>query len=156
MQLRPTPSVTGTVVETDTTGWFGTFSTSTTNVVSFECDGSTGIYGTIGGCDSGDVFIDCPGGMFGIPGDVQVSTGNLMASTLNDQYYSIDSLEQYIDVIPNSFEFFILAGILARLYSMDGEMKNPEMAKYWTARYKEGINMVRAISGEVSLEDKKK
>lgn len=157
LQLRPSPATTGAVVQTDTTGWYGTFSSSTATVVQFACDiSASGVYGTIGECDSGDVFVDCPGGLFGIPGDIQVSTGNLMAATLNDQYYSIDSLNQYIDVIPNSFEFFILAGVLSRLYAMDGEMKNPEMSKYWTARYKEGINMARAIAGEVSLEDKKK
>lgn len=157
LQIRPVPISGGTTVITDINGWYGTFSTSTSVGTVFVCDASTsGLYGTISTCDNGDAFVDCPGGYFGIPADIQVSTGNLMAATLNDQYYAITDLSQYIDVIPNSFEFFILAGILSRIYAADGEIKNPEMAKYWQTRYKEGINMARAISGEVTLEEKKK
>lgn len=154
LQLRPTPISTGTKVTTSLAGWYGTWSSSTVPVVEFSCESTSGLYGTISTC-GGDAFVDCPGGMFGIPSAVYVSTGNLLVATLNDQYYTITDLTQYIDVVPNSFEFYILAGVLARIYASDGEMKNPEMAKYWQTRYKEGINMARAIAGEVSLEGNK-
>lgn len=158
LQLRPTPMFSGATIGTDINGFYGTIS-STSNAnrldISLENPDVEPMYGVISSTADSSIFVDCPGGLFGIPASIEISTGNLMATTYNDQYYTITSLDDYIDVIPNTFEFYILAGVLARVYAADSELKNPEMAKYWGTRYKEGINVCRAVADEVSLEDKR-
>jgi len=53
--------------------------------------------------------------------------------------------------IPASFEFYIWAGVMAKIHSMDGELKDDFKATYFTNRYTEGVNLARAVMSEALL-----
>lgn len=60
------------------------------------------------------------------------------------------SLGQIIPVVPDDACFYLAYGILARLWSQDGENKDLQRSYYALARYNEGVSALSAISGELS------
>lgn len=76
--------------------------------------------------------------------------GNLtMVGTegLSSITYTLDML---VPVLPDSFaSIYIAYGILARIFSMDGESKDLQRSYYCAARYNEGINLAAAVSGQM-------
>jgi len=66
---------------------------------------------------------------------------------------SLDSvvftLGEVIPVIPDSFCVYLAYGILAKIFSMDGEAKDSQRANYCLARFNEGINIAAAVAGVV-------
>lgn len=66
---------------------------------------------------------------------------------------SIDSttftLAQVIPVLPDSFCIYLAFGVLAKIFSMDGECKDQQRAAYCAARYMEGISLCAAVAGNL-------
>lgn len=56
-------------------------------------------------------------------------------------------LGDVIPVIPDSFCFYLAYGILARIFSTDGEAKDIQRAYYCQSRYTEGCSAAAAVSG---------
>ena len=55
------------------------------------------------------------------------------------------------DTIPNvadSFTFYLGYGVLAKIFSTDGEAKDMQRAAYCAARFQEGISLARAMVGQ--------
>ncbi len=61
------------------------------------------------------------------------------------------SLLSTIAEIPESFTFYIWAGIMAKIRSMDGELKDDFQASYFMNRYTEGVNIGRVVMSEALL-----
>ena len=57
-------------------------------------------------------------------------------------------LSDTITVLPDIFVHYIGYGIMAGIFSSDGEMKDPQRALYCRTRYEEGISLARALSEE--------
>lgn len=53
-----------------------------------------------------------------------------------------------IESLPDDFVIFIKYGILSRVWSVDGENKDPQRARYCMARYQEGVSLGKAVMGE--------
>ena len=59
------------------------------------------------------------------------------------------TLGQLIPCVPDSFCFYLAYGVLARIFSTDGEAKDLQRSYYCNARYLEGISAAAAVSGEM-------
>lgn len=59
------------------------------------------------------------------------------------------ALTDIVPAIPDSACFYLAYGILARLFSTDGECKDMQRSYYCQARYTEGIAALAGISGEM-------
>ncbi len=59
------------------------------------------------------------------------------------------TLGQTIPVVPDSACFYLAYGVLARIFSTDGEAKDMQRSFYCQSRYTEGVNALAAISGEM-------
>ncbi len=59
------------------------------------------------------------------------------------------ALGDLIPVVPDSACFYLSYGVLARIFSTDGEAKDMQRSYYCLSRYNEGINALSAISGEM-------
>jgi hypothetical protein len=58
-------------------------------------------------------------------------------------------LNALIPVIPDSFCFYLGYGVLAMIFSTDGEAKDTQRAAYCNSRYQEGVNLGTQISGKM-------
>jgi len=65
---------------------------------------------------------------------------------------SLDTLST-ITEIPKSFTFYLFAGVMNKIRTTDGELKDDFQANYFWNRYMEGVNLAKAIMGELSAEN---
>jgi len=153
LDVKPRPNVSGIPFTDEGAGFYGVISdVEYPDQYTFIMDPLNGpLYGTISVCDTSPVFIEGTGGMFGTVGDVCGSIGNIMATTYGSQYSTIDNLDAYLDNVPDSFEFILCAGVLMRIFAMDGELKSPELSNYWTRVYQDGLNYLRSVAGMMQI-----
>lgn len=153
LDVKPRPNVHGVPFVSDPTGFYGVISdVEYPDQYTFIADPLNGpLYGTVSMCDTSEVFIEGTGGFFGTVGGACGSIGNIMATTYNDQYADLVGVDQYIDSIPDSFEFILTAGVLMRIFAMDGELKSPELSNYWTKVYQDGLNYLRSVAGMLQI-----
>lgn len=57
-----------------------------------------------------------------------------------------------VEIVPDSFVPYLKYGILAQIFTQDGECKDMNKAQYCQARYAEGIGLAAAIMGELYRE----
>ena len=69
-----------------------------------------------------------------------IGTKNVVPSTI--------TLSSSIPSIPESMTFYIWAGVMHKIHSMDGEMKDDFKASYFWNRYMEGVQLGQAIMNE--------
>lgn len=153
IEVRPAPAWNG-YQPIFNGGMYGNLST-TSGAVTFDIaydPASTGMYGTISACDYGDVYVEFSSPMFGTIGGMAEATLNITEITTYTPDVEIDSLTAYIPDLPDSFQQYVVFGILTRAYQMDGELKNENLAKYYGNRFQEIVRILRSVCTEALLE----
>lgn len=151
IRISPAPRIDGSQVAVNGGALYGTASESPAGEVQVTCGTAEGLYGTIGG-DNGSLSLIPTGPFFGTVAQFNVSKGNLAVIAQQSQFDQAPTLKGYVEWLPDSFALYIGYGILAKIFSTDGEMKNDQLARYCFARYEEGILLAQAISGETNEE----
>jgi hypothetical protein len=126
---------------------YGTLS-SISSVNDFTFTTSAPLYGTISSY-TGPMYLESGGGMLlGTISDMVSSNHNLvLVSPVKPS--GIDfSLSNIIEFVLDSFTPYIKYGILAKIFEIDGEMRDVLRARYCKARYEEGILLAKAIAAE--------
>jgi hypothetical protein len=83
-----------------------------------------------------------PFGTFGSfqPGDRDLTfVGPILASK------EVWSIGDTLDTIPDTFTVYLAYGILSRIFSSDGELKDMSRANYCSTRYQEGVKLAKII-----------
>lgn len=75
--------------------------------------------------------------------------GNLTVVGTKGLVTNVFALDDVIPVVPDSFCPALAYGILARIFSQDGEAKDLQRAQYAQARYSEYANAGAAVAGQV-------
>lgn len=149
IELLPNPSLAGNTVGTSA-ALFGTIS-STASATDFNIVATTALFGVIASY-TGPVYLSTPVAAFGTIANMVPSTANLtMLGTIKPLQKSF-ALTDLIEIVPDSFFPYLKYGVLAKVFSMDGEVKDVLRARYCNARFQEGINIAQAVSQEL-LED---
>lgn len=154
-EVIPAPQLGGNeVFEFSGLGGYGTISAVTAVDFGITLDPASSGYGTIA-ADSGAVALETSNIGFGVISDLVESHTNLMviasAGTSIPNVAMTDSVEN----LPDSFTHYIKYGILGKLFSTDGELKDNQRAMYCNARYLEGVNLGRTIMGEIVQQGEK-
>ncbi len=149
LQISPVPDFSGDPVGVDLgQGFYGTFSSVTPNLITI--DSSAALYGTIGGFQ-GTIYVEPTAPMFGTISAMTVSSTNLetISSAIPELFptsYVLSTVQFWpIQLIPDSCALYLKYGILARIFGMDGEMKDLAKSQYCSERYGEGISLWAAI-----------
>jgi len=150
VQIQPKPTITGGVVLASTP-FYGTIS-STSGAATIEFTAATPLYGAIASYSS-SVYVEVPGRMLGTIGGMVSSAMNAtLLSTLRPMVNSF-ALTDTIDFLPDSFLGYIAYGVLAKVFSRDGETRDQAREQYCTARFEEGISLATVISDESQQEE---
>ena len=150
VEVRPAPQWIG-YTPTYSAGFYGTFS-SCSAVNTFQIAYAANMYGTIQDGNYGDVYTEFTAPMYGTMASIVDSSLNLTEFDTYTQESAIDSLDDYVQDLPVSFGPYLKFGVLARAYSMDGELKNMALAKYYKSRMQELFRLLRSVTGEALLE----
>jgi hypothetical protein len=149
VQLQPIPSHAGYTV-TMTAAFYGTFS-STAGAATFDIKTSAPFYGTIASY-AGPIFLEVPGRMLGTVSDMVSSAMNATLLSTMKPAQDAFAMDDQIDFVPDSFISYIAYGVLAKVFSRDGETRDVARQKYAEARWAEGLNLGKAISDEATEE----
>ncbi len=147
--LSPTPTLSGDPVTMLLgQGMFGQIAAvSNTNDLNI-LGPSTGMFGAINGF-TGAPYLEVVTPMWGTIASMSVSVTNLETiSTAIPSKVTGWQLTDTIELLPDSFSVYLKYGILARLFSQDGEQKDEFKAMYCASRLTEGINLMAAIMSE--------
>jgi len=147
IQLNPTPNSDGDFVTTASLGFYGILS-SVSNTNDLNILGpATGLYGIANGY-TGSPYIETLNPMYGIWATATVDSNNLQTistgipSTLNP------ALNDYLQLIPDTFTVYVKYGAMAKIFAQDGECKDLVKSAYCSARFTEGVNLAAAIMSE--------
>lgn len=149
IQVQPIPTRDGYAVATSAP-FYGTLS-STSGAVTFEFLGGSALYGTISAF-AGSAFMDVPGRLMGtISSLVSSALNTTMLCTLKPVATAF-TMDEVIDFVPDSFISYLAYGVLAKVFSRDGETRDATREKYAMNRFEEGIALGKALSDEASGE----
>lgn len=149
VEVAPAPDTNGREVQW-TKPFLGTFS-ACSDPYDLDVTAASPVYGTISQCD-GDCYVEFSGPMFGTIGDLVVSDSNLALVVTAQPKDTTLTLDTVLELIPDSLAPYLVWSVLERLWSSDGEAKDVSRARYARARRVEGVNICKAISGELALE----
>jgi hypothetical protein len=110
------------------------------------------MYGTIGQTDLGDVYVEFTSPMYGTISDLQESTLNMTEVCSYTFENDLTSIDSYIPDLPLSFKPYVKFATLSQLYSMDGEIKNDTLSKYYKQRANEIMVLLRSVADEVLIQ----
>lgn len=151
VRLYPRPQLDGAPAAAVTPG-YGTLSASSSSAdVQFTCP--SGGYGVISGDASGKVALMPAGPGFGTIARIDGSGRNLSVLATRAAFNKYPDLDYVVEWLPDSFALYLGYGILAKIFSTDGEMKNDQLARYCNARFEEGVALAKEISVERIRED---
>lgn len=139
INIRPAPNTQGQAP--DVSGIYGVVSGSTDSGRIADSG-----YGTIADV-TGEIYSEPEGLGYGIPSGLIGSSGNLTlvgTACLSELYPDLDSV---VEGVPDSMWFYIMYGVLAKIWSDDGESKDDLRAKYAFSRFEEGVRLARRKSG---------
>lgn len=147
VSVFPLPSISGNEVGiTGGVPLFGTISAVLNqNDINIQCSGQ--LLGTIGS-EQGAVALIPSGPFFGTIATLKCSKSNLSVIGPASLFNTNPGLDTLIEWIPDSFALYIGYGILAKIFSMDGECKDEIRRRYCRARYEEGIAIGQTIMAE--------
>jgi hypothetical protein len=147
LQVKAIPNVEGYQVSTTAgQGGYGVLSsTSSPNDFDVVASYLGAGYGTQADASLGDVYVETTNPGYGVRSNIVPSTGNLslIGTALPANITNIGP-STYVELVPDSFVQYIKYGILARIWSQDGEFKDSQRSAYAQARYAEGISILSA------------
>jgi hypothetical protein len=147
--LNPTPDIDGNQIDSgNTAGFYGVIS-STLNANDINLTGPpTGLYGVVNGFSGGPYWEAINPG-YGILSAACCSPTNLeLIATALPSTLQV-TLASYLELIPESFAPAIRYGVLARIYSQDGECKDLVKANFCQAKASEYINLASSVMSEL-------
>jgi hypothetical protein len=124
-------------------GFYGTLSAATAGTITVTVSGPW--YGTISSA-TGDVYTETAGPFFGTIGTAVASPTNFAIIGTTGVFEGSLGLNSVIEGMPDSFTLYIAYGVLARIFSKDGEQKDDQRAAYCVSRYEEGVMMGKLVS----------
>ena len=145
VQVRPKPSLSGYTVAV-TAALYGTISATSVGI-NISLSAPAGLYGTISSYSS-EIYVEAAGPMFGTIASITPSTKNLKVVATAKPFRKTWALTDYIEVVPDSFVHYLKYGILAAVFSADGETKDDLRARYCQSRWEEGVGLASAVSQE--------
>jgi len=85
----------------------------------------------------------------GVYGQFNPADGNITMVGPQGPTTNLFTTASTIPIVPDALCYGIAYGVMARIFSMDGEVKDEMKAAYCQARYIETVNIAAAISGQV-------
>ena len=149
VQVQPIPNRDGYTVTS--VPFYGVLS-STSAAVTFNIVSATPFYGTISSY-TGPIFLEVPGRMLGTIGDLVSSALNVTLVATMKPAVDAFLMDDEIDFVPDSFISYLAYGVLAKIFSRDGETRDAARERYCTARWEEGLSLGRSISDESTEEE---
>lgn len=150
--IFPAPLVDGNqpLIGTGGGGFYGTIASvvagSDINITT-----SAPLYGTIA-AESGAATLIPSGPMFGTIADLETSASNLAIIGTVAEFNESPDLDYPVEWLPDSFALYVGYGVLAKVWSLDGETKDNGRAQYCLSRYDEGIQIGRIVMDEAMLQ----
>ena len=145
-ELFPSPSSNGNQVQTTAVnGFYGTLSAVTAGDIDIQT--SAPLYGTIAG-NTGRVYVESSGPFYGVMRSVVETKSNVSAITTVSPFNFYPGLATYIEQVHDVWFPAIKCGVLAKLWSKDGDGRNDQNSKFCAERYEEFIRIAKAISLE--------
>lgn len=151
VEIRPAPSWTGNDVSC-AAGLYGTISAIPASVDFTITSPTSPLYGTFSSAYAGAVYLDTTAPLYGTIASMNCSATNLSQIFTYTFDTDLMSLDAYIPDIPDTFQPYIKFMVLARIFGTDGEVKNPNLQKYYLNRSQEAVRLLRAVSQEILLE----
>lgn len=105
------------------------------------------MYGTIADI-GGSLSVDVTKPLFGTISGFTASDQNLALLATARPAKKTYALDDPIDLLPLSLQVYLKYGVLAKIFSVDGETKDELRAKYCQLRYDEGIRLGKVIMEE--------
>jgi hypothetical protein len=151
LSVFPGPDLDGNQVNAGPTGLLGVIGLA---VAGADIDFQTTApgYGTIGD-EYGSCTALTAGPMYGIIGDMVTTKSNITVIGVGSLFDNSPDLDSLIELLPDTFAIYIGYGVLAKVFSLDGELKDEIRRRYSQARYDEGIALARAVMVEELLEE---
>lgn len=147
IQLSPTPSSDGDFVTTASIGFYGILSAvSNTNDLNI-LGPPAGLYGVVNGY-TGSPYVETLNPLYGVWATATVDSNNLSCISTGIPSTINPALNDYLQLIPDSFTVYIKYSALAKIFSQDGECKDLVKSAYCAARFTEGVNLAAAIMSE--------
>lgn len=150
--VYPAPYLEGRDFKVSPSGCFGVIA-AVRDVVDIDivmAPGRTG-YGTIAG-ESGSIFLQEAGMGFGTIAGLRASNANISGSGPAGPFRKTVTVSELVDTIPKTFWPYLKFGVLAQIFTEDGEHKDPLRAKVCAARYEEGVQLGMAVMGAMGDE----
>jgi hypothetical protein len=145
VEITPIPTATGSTL-TVAVPFYGTLSTISGG--DFDLTMTAPLYGTLS-VTTGPDYWETDGPLFGTISDLATSSGNLLLCSTAKPPAIVFTLLDVIQCVSDSFVPYLKYGILAKIWSNDGELKDTLRARYAQARYQEGISLAQAIAQEL-------
>ena len=142
VSLYPSPTVTGTSMYTGS-GFYGTLGAPDAS----PNPGGTAFYGTIAGTTDSDTLAST-NAFYGTLANISTSTANILLLATVEPPKDTPELTDTVDCVPATFMQYLVYGVLARVYSQDGELKSVTQQRYCQARWTEGLNLAKSIAQE--------
>lgn len=147
LELNPVPTLAGNVVAVGGGGGFyGTISDLSGS--DWSAIGSGSFYGVVSVVSGPDTW-EAPHAVFGTISDLQSSIGNALLVAAVKPPQKAYELASLVEHVPDSFSQYLKYGVLAKIFGVDGELRDELRQRYCSARFSEGVNLAKAISEEV-------
>jgi hypothetical protein len=157
LQIEPLPTIDGYQVAYNPSNFGYGVLNGTASAVDFDIAfPTTGGYGTVSGL-SGPIAVTSTSafGEFQQPGYGTMSTltssnGNIqMVATAQPVNYPQQQTD-YMFLLPDSAIPYIKYGVLAKIWSQDGEYRDQNRASYAQQRFMEGVTLFAGVMGEIA------
>lgn len=151
LDVYKAPRIQGNQVETPGSPLLGVIASVTAGDI--DLNSTAAMLGTIASADQGEIHVETGGPFFGTIATMVVSKTNFTLIGTALPFNTSPGLDSLVELIPDSFAQFIEAGLLEKVFSTDGELKDDLRARYCGSVYKEGVALARAIMGQELLEE---
>ena len=90
--------------------------------------------------------------MYGTIADMVTTKSNLTLIGPASLFDNSPELDSVIELLPDTFAIYIGYGVLAKVFSLDGELKDEIRRRYCQARCDEGLALGQAVMEEEMME----
>jgi hypothetical protein len=151
LSIFPAPNLDGNQV--NVVGGGGLYGVAASAVAGADIDfqASAPMLGTISG-ESGSCTLLTAGPMYGTIADMVTTKSNLTLIGPASLFDNSPELDSVIELLPDTFAIYIGYGVLAKVFSLDGELKDEIRRRYCQARYDEGLALGQAVMEEEMME----
>jgi hypothetical protein len=145
LSLSPAPAAAGGQVTVSGPQRYGVISSVTAGELDFTSNnGGLGAIADENGAVS--LIVNSPG--FGTISSMVSGISNIAVVAAREAYEYTPTLDDAVELLPDTLAIYIGYRIMAKIFSMDGECKDDLRRRYCQARYDEGLSLAQAIAEE--------